>query len=183
MPKPNEQIGPYTLIQKLGRGNFGAVWLAEKRTRIATTRVALKLPNDEDIDVEAIRSEAAVWVKASGHPNVLPIVDADIYDDQIVIVSEYASGGSLEGWRKKISLSPTSIQFVLDIASGILAGLAYLHAKKIIHRDIKPANILLQEGTPRLADFGIARLLETVHSIGIAGTPLHGTRDFCWRAL
>ena len=50
---------------------------------------------DEQVDFEAIRQEATLWEEASGHPNVLPIIDADIYDGQVVIVSEYAEDGSL----------------------------------------------------------------------------------------
>src|SRR5262249_19258847 len=98
MPRSNEQIGPYTLIQQLGRGAFGTVWLAEKRSAITTTKVALKLSLDENPDLVAIKQEANLWVHVGSHPNVLPIIDADIYDGQVVIVSEYAPDGSLEGW-------------------------------------------------------------------------------------
>ena len=101
MAQPEDKIGPYTLVSKLGRGAFGVVWLAEKRTSITTTRFALKLPKDEEIDVEAVKQEAALWVHASGHPNVLPIIEADIYEDRIVIVSEYAPDGSLSAWLKQ----------------------------------------------------------------------------------
>jgi Protein tyrosine and serine/threonine kinase len=98
MIRAGDKIGPYTLIRKLGRGTFGVVWLAEKHTALAVTKVALKLPNDDDINLEAVKREAAVWVEASGHPNGLPIIDADIYDEQVVIVSEYAPDGSLTDW-------------------------------------------------------------------------------------
>ncbi|HNJ43542.1 MAG TPA: protein kinase, partial [Acidobacteriota bacterium] len=88
-------------MKKLGRGNFGVVWLAEHRTSVVTTQVALKLPIEEDIDVEAVKREAAIWVKASGHPNILPIISADVFQGQIVIVSEYAPGGSLYDWLER----------------------------------------------------------------------------------
>lgn len=52
------------------------VWLAEKQTAIATTRVALKLPHSRNIDLEAFKQEAAIWIQASGHANVLPLIDA-----------------------------------------------------------------------------------------------------------
>ena len=81
-----QQIGHYTLLQKLGRGGFGEVWLAEKRTQFITKKVAVKLPFNEKIDFQAIQQEATLWEQASGHPNVLPIIDADIYDGQVVIV-------------------------------------------------------------------------------------------------
>src|SRR5204863_8626499 len=115
------------------------VWLGEKRTALAATRVALKLSNDDDVDLEVIQREASVWIEASGHPNVLPIIDADIYDDQVVIVSEYAPHGSLERWLKQHGGKAPTVAKALEMADGILAGLAHLHAKRIIHRDLKPA--------------------------------------------
>src|ERR1041384_1873044 len=96
-----QQIGPYTLIRKLGRGGFGEVWLAERRAKFVTTKVAVKPPLDEQVDHEAIKHEAALWEQASGHPNVLPIIDADEYDGQVIIVSEYAPDGSLEDLLKR----------------------------------------------------------------------------------
>lgn len=174
MPKPNDQIGPYTLMSKLGRGAFGVVWLAEKRTAITTTKVAIKIPNDEDVDLEAVRQEASVWVHASGHPNVLPIIDADIYGEQVVIVSEYASDGSLSKWLEKHQGKAPSVDSAVEMTLGILAGLEHLHGRGIIHRDLKPDNILLQRETPRLADFGIARILKTTsQSTAATGTPVY----------
>lgn len=69
---------------------------AERRAKFVTTKVAVKLPHDEQIDAETTKQEATLWEQASGHPNVLPIIDADEYDGQVVIVSEYAPDGSLE---------------------------------------------------------------------------------------
>ncbi|MBS1793717.1 MAG: serine/threonine protein kinase [Acidobacteria bacterium] len=168
MFQSNQEIGIYTLIRKIGRGGFGEVWLAQRRTELLTTQVAVKLPHREQVDLEAIRREAALWAQASGHTNILPIIEANIYDGQIVIVSEYAPDGSLEEMlRREISLKQT-----LETAIGILNGLEFLHARQIIHRDIKPANILLQGETPRLADFGISRIIKTTAlSTSIIGTP------------
>jgi serine/threonine protein kinase len=154
-----QQIGLYTLIEKIGKGSFGEVWMAEKRTQFVTKRVAIKLPHNEILDFEAIRQEATLWEEASGHPNVLPIIDADVYDGQVAIVSEYAGGGSLADRLKNEERIP--VAEAVELTIGILNGLEYLHSKKIIHRDIKPANILLQGNMPRLADFGISRAIET----------------------
>lgn len=173
MLRSGDQIGPYTLVNKLGRGAFGTVWLSERRTTIATTTAALKIPLDDDVDLETIKHEANLWVRASGHPNVLPIIEANIYDDQVIIASEYAPDGSLESWLKQHGKAPT-VEAAVEIMSGILAGLEHLHSRNIIHRDMKPANILFQGSTPRLADFGISRVLKsTSQSSIVAGTPAY----------
>jgi WD40 repeat protein len=165
------KLGPYTLVSKIGRGAFGVVWLAEKRSSIATTRFALKLPRDEDIDLEAFKQEASIWLQASGHPNVVPMIEADIYDDRIVIVSEYVNEGSLSNWLAQHGGRAPSVEAASEMIDGVLAGLSHLHARHIIHRDLKPDNILLQHETPRLADFGIARLLKSgSYSTNISGT-------------
>ncbi len=169
MFQEGKQIGSYTLIRRLGRGGFGEVWLAEKRSQFVTKRVAVKLPLDEQVNFDAIRQEATLWEQASGHANVLPIIDADVYDGQVVIVSEYADGGSLaDRLKAQGRLSP---QKTVEMIIGILNGLEFLHSRQIIHRDIKPQNILLQGDTPRLGDFGISRAMQTTAvSSTIVGT-------------
>jgi formylglycine-generating enzyme required for sulfatase activity len=180
---PNDKVGPYILIKFLGRGSFGEVWLGEKRTKYATTQCALKFPDMSKVDFDAIHKEAAMWVKASGHPNVLPIIEADEYDGHIVIVSELALDGSLGDWLKQRGGKAPSIDAAVKMMDGILAGLEHLHSKPITHRDLKPDNILLQGNTPRLADFGLARVLKTVQSTqNIAGTPLYMSPE-AWRNI
>ncbi|MEK7723788.1 MAG: protein kinase [Acidobacteriota bacterium] len=169
MFQTGQQIGSYTLIRKLGTGGFGEVWLAERRTQFVTKKVAIKLPLKEQIDFESIRQEATLWEQASGHPNVLPIIDADIYDGQVAIISEFAEDGSLDDKLNKIGKIP--IKQAIEITIDILKGLEFLHNKKIIHRDIKPQNILLQGETPRLADFGVSRAIQSsTVSATIVGT-------------
>ena len=164
-----QKFGQYTLLTKLAKGGFGEVWLAEKQSPLVTRKVAVKLPHDEQVDFETIKREAQLWEEASGHPNVLPLVDADVYDGQVVIVSEYVEEGSLAD--KLSSEGALPVRRAVEIAIGILNGLEYLHAKNIVHRDIKPANILMQNGVPRLADFGISRALQmTAVSSKIVGT-------------
>ncbi len=171
MFREGSQIGLYTLIRKLGRGGFGEVWLAERRAKFVTTKVAVKLPHDEQVNHEAIKQEATLWEQASGHPNILPIIDADEYDGQIVIVSEFAPDGSLDEWLKRTG--KMSVERAVETTIKILDGLEFLHSRNIIHRDLKPANILLQGETPRLADFGISRAMRTTvasQSQHISGT-------------
>jgi len=173
MFQPEQRIGNYLLVRRIGRGGFGEVWLAERRTKFVTTKVAIKLSLDDQVDHEVIRQEAQLWERASGHPNVLPIIEADEYDGQVVIVSEFAPDGSLEDLlRKNNGLLP--VRRAVEISIGILSGLEFLHSQGIIHRDIKPANILIQGNTPRLTDFGISRVMKTNSaSQNAAGTPLY----------
>jgi len=171
MFREGSQIGLYTLVRKLGKGGFGEVWLATRKSKFVTTKVAVKLPHDEQIDHETIKQEAQLWEQASGHPNILPIIDADEYDGQIVIVSEYAPDGSLDEWLK--THGKMSVEKAVETTMKILDGLQFLHSRNIIHRDLKPANILLQGETPRLADFGISRALRTTassQSSNVSGT-------------
>jgi tRNA A-37 threonylcarbamoyl transferase component Bud32 len=172
MFQSGQQIGNYTLVKKLGSGSFGEVWMALRRAKFVTTRVAVKLPLKEIIDHDDVKHEAVVWEKASGHPNVLPIIEADEYDDQIVIVSEFAPDGSLEDRLQTEESMP--VKQVVETAIGIAQGLKFLHSRRIIHRDIKPANILLQGDTPRLTDFGLSRLwMGNSMSMEVSGTPFY----------
>jgi serine/threonine protein kinase len=167
-----QQIGPYSLVKLIGRGGFGEVWLAERRAKFVTTKVAIKLPLEEQAETDAIKNEAVLLEQASGHPNVLPIIEADEYDGQIVIVSEYAPDGSLDDLLKRDQT--LTIKRAVDLAIGILCGLECLHSKEILHRDLKPGNILLQGNTPRLTDFGISRVMRSTISIGdLNGTPAY----------
>lgn len=147
------------------------VWLANRTQALAAPQVALKFPMDDDVDKEQIIREADLWVKAGGHPNVLPIIEAQEYGDQIIIASEYIHEGTLEDWLKNLPSGKPNVGTAINLTLGILAGLEHLHSKGIIHRDLKPANILLQGLLPRLADFGIARTLKTSNLYtNVAGT-------------
>ncbi len=171
MFRPGDQIGPYVLKAQIGRGAFGVVWLAEETTVLTSHKVALKLPSEAAVNTEMIRQEAVLWEQVKGHPNILPIIKADIFDKQIYIASEYAPDGSLADWINAHHGSAPSVFAALEMTKGILSGLAHLHSKSVIHRDLKPENILLQGEIPRIADFGIARILRDSHSSQIAGTP------------
>lgn len=169
----NMQIGPYNLVRELGKGTFGIVYLAEKRSSLAITQFALKLALNSATDLTTFVQESQLWANLSGHPNILPIIEADIYDGKIAIVSEYVANGSLEEWLDRRA-NPLTIEEAIYITCGILEGLEYMHSKHIVHRDLKPANILMQGKIPRLADFGLARVLKSTANMSlIAGTPAY----------
>jgi hypothetical protein len=168
------RVGPYVLERLLGEGGFGEVWLAVREGELAHTKLAVKLPRTALVDMVAIRQEAGLWARVGGHPNIIPIFEASVYDGQVVIVSEYASEGSLEDWLKKHGGEATSPPVAARLVLGVLAGLDHLHSLGVIHRDIKPANVLLQNGVARLADFGISRAIHAGTVSGVpAGTPAY----------
>ncbi len=170
MLSPNQTVGPYILVRPLGQGTFGTVWLAERRGLI-TTQVALKIPRDPtDLIVAEVTQEAQVWQRASGHPNVLPVIECAIYDGHVVIVSEYVADGTLEEWLVRQGGKAPSVEHAVQIVSGVLAGLEHLHRQQIIHRDLKPANVMLQGDMPRLTDFGLARGESTGLTQHVTGT-------------
>ncbi len=168
------KIGPYCLLEFLGRGAFGEVWLAERDSTIAKSRLAVKLSLHASVDLAAIRTEAELWVRAGNHPNVLPMFEAEVYDAQVVIVSEYAPDGCLKRWLDRHGGKAPSFESAGGMAMGILAGLEHLHVRGIVHRDLKPANVLMQGECPRIADFGLARVLDPGVTVSrAAGTPAY----------
>ncbi len=177
MPKPNDRIGPYQLIRKLGKGSFGEVWLAQPDKK-ESSPVAVKLSNDPDLDVNALLQEVTVWARAGRHPNVVEFLGVQVYDQQAVIVSEFVPDGSLEQWLRQHGGRAPSIESAIRMIDGILAGLEYLHSISVIHRDLKPANILMHGDTPRLADFGHSRVLDSsIHSSKYVGTPAYSAPE------
>jgi serine/threonine protein kinase len=172
MPRANDRIGPYQLIGKLGKGGFGEVWLAQDFSGSSSREVAVKMPLDTEIDLDALLQEATLWARATGHPNVLEFLAARVFDGQVVLVSEYAPDGSLKDWLKRHGGRAPSVEAAVEMTRGILAGLEHLHGRNIIHRDVKPDNVLLLGATPRLADFGISRVLKSTSKSAVtAGTP------------
>lgn len=181
MLKEGLEIKDYTLKTFLGKGNFGEVWLAEKRIEIADKKVpfALKFISDNThgiSDYSSVKREINTWIDASGNKNIISVLDGFIYDNLFVIVSEYANNGSLRHWLRERGGKPAGLEKTVEIMSGILDGLSHLHAQKIIHRDLKPENVLLKGDVPCIADFGVSRIVETVSlDAGHAGTNTAGS--------
>ncbi len=163
MLKARQYIGKYRIEKRLALGGFAAVYRA--LDTIEGIRVALKVPHDEHVTEDALRTfrnEARLASKLD-HPNVLPIKDASIIDDRFVIASPLGEATLLDRWQKRMTM-----QKRMELVRQMLAGVAHAHERKIIHCDIKPENFILFPGNRlRLADFGIARIARrTVHGSG-----------------
>ena len=132
-------------------------------------RVAIKLLAP-DADTARFEREAHAFASLA-HPNVTQLYDYGEEDGRPYMVLECLLGGTLEDRLQSGRPLPDGETFA--IATGIAAGLAHAHARGVVHRDLKPANVLFDdEGRPKLADFGIARLAAGEGTLTEAGTVL-----------
>ena len=153
------EIGPYQIIERLGAGGMGEVYLAEDR-RLAR-QVALKILPPYFVSDEArlrrFQREARA-ASALNHPNILTIHEVGEVDQVYFITTEFVDGQTL---RELIAQENLSLAGVLEIAIQVAEALTVAHAAGIVHRDIKPENIMRRRGgLVKLLDFGIAKLLE-----------------------
>ncbi len=149
----------YKVTARLGKGAMGTVYLAtdsQNGKEVALKIIASDLAIEPDM-LERFKREAETLSKLK-HPNIVEFLDAFEYEENYVIVMEYISGGSLHDLIKTGALP---IERASRIALELCDALIRSHHLNIIHRDLKPENILLtKDGTPKLADFGVARLNE-----------------------
>jgi len=179
---PN-RIGPYRVIERIGRGGSGYVLLAEQDHPVRR-RVAIKI-----VPHAAISPEAAARfdverraLELTEHPNIARILDAGRTDDGLpYLVMDFVDGVTItEHCRTNNVRLHDRIELVLDVADAI----QHAHQRGVIHRDLKPGNILVSEidgrPVPRIVDFGIAKSIgtalgdDTPNTIGAAlGTPAY----------
>jgi serine/threonine protein kinase len=145
----------YQLMRELGRGGMATVYLAQdlKHRR----EVAVKVLDPElGVALGNERFLREIELTASfTHPYILPLYDSGVAAGQLYYVMPYIEGPTLRDYVLRRQRLP--LDEALFIAKGVGEALAFAHGKGIVHRDIKPENILLQNGHPFVADFGIAR--------------------------
>jgi serine/threonine protein kinase len=156
------EIGPYKIIDELGSGGMGEVYLAQD-SRL-DRRVALKvLPAyfvSDDTRLRRFQREARA-ASALNHPNNLTIHEVGELDGVHFIATEFIDGQTI---RELIAAGNLSLIEVLDLVSQVAAALSAAHAAGIVHRDIKPENIMRRgDGIVKVLDFGIVKLLEQPH--------------------
>ncbi len=152
-------FGPYRILDQLGRGGMGVVYLAED-TR-DERRVAIKvLPKDVDLDEDRLarfsrEGRVLEELKSLKHPNIAQIYEQAEYGGQPCIVLEYVPGDTL---AERLRKGPLPIPETLQIALQIADALESAHQQRIVHRDLKPANIkITPEGQVKILDFGLAK--------------------------
>jgi TolB-like protein/Flp pilus assembly protein TadD len=170
---PIPAVSHYRLLERIGRGAMGEVWLAED-TQLPR-RVAVKLlPRELALDAQAVErllreAQAAASVD---HPNVVIVYEAGMADGHPYLVMQRVEGETLEQRLRRGSLP---IDEAVRLATAIADALAEVHALGIVHRDLKPSNVMLTARGPKVLDFGIAavRGAERMTEAGsLVGTPL-----------
>jgi serine/threonine protein kinase len=156
---PELLCGPYRLLEVLGRGGMGSVYLAERVDSEVRPRVALKLLGPAFYDrhmCERFLAERRILGSLS-HPNIATLLDAGYREDgQPYLVMEYVDGQRIDVYTAEFGIRQT-VRLFLKVCGAV----SYLHRNLVVHRDLKPANILVTTyGEPKLLDFGIAKIAE-----------------------
>ena len=153
-------VGRYRLIEEIGRGGMGAVWLAERADGQFDQRVALKLVKrgmDTDEILARFRRERQILARLE-HPNIARLLDGGVSDDgRPYFAMEYVLGVSITAYCDKRS---ASVEERLRLFIPVCRAIDYAHRNLVVHRDLKPSNVVVgDDGQVKLLDFGIAKLL------------------------
>ena len=173
-----EKIGKYVIINKVGKGSTGTVYLSHDP--YYRRDVAIKVYNiEEDSDADRARVSRKMFFNEAHmvgmlqHPNIMPIYDAGEEDGKYYVVTEHVQGArTLAAYCRPDNL--LRVDDVVEIIYKCAKALHYAHGRGVIHRDIKPSNIMLTiDNDVRIIDFGIAICADAdVSRIeGIAGSP------------
>jgi tetratricopeptide (TPR) repeat protein/predicted Ser/Thr protein kinase len=164
------RCGPYQLLDVIGRGGMGAVYLAERVDGEVSQRVAVKLLplGAGDSLRERFLQERQILATLT-HPNVARLLDAGHLDHgQPFLVMEYVEGRPIDAFAAGLGVRQRIALFLK-----VCAAVAHLHRHLIVHRDLKPSNILVTaDGEPKLLDFGIAKLLDVATETTVTGMRL-----------
>ncbi|HEX7062133.1 MAG TPA: tetratricopeptide repeat protein [Woeseiaceae bacterium] len=164
-----QRIGPYALVRVIGSGGMGIVYLAERADESFRQQVAIKLVRNRLVDPateKRLIGERQILANLD-HPNIARLLDGGTTADGTpYLVMEHIDGVPIDHYCDSRRLS---IDERLDLFRRICSAVHYAHQNLVVHRDIKPTNILVaRDGTPKLLDFGIAKLLDP------AGMPTDG---------
>jgi eukaryotic-like serine/threonine-protein kinase len=167
---PRTRVGPWQILREIGHGGMGTVYLGERADGPFKKRVAVKVVR-RGMDTEAVlkrfRQERQILAGLE-HPNIARLLDGGNTDDGLpYLVMEYVEGEPLTAWCTRRGLD---VPERLALFRTVCAAVQFAHQNLVVHRDLKPGNIAVTaDGTPKLLDFGVAKLLNA----DLAGT----TRD------
>lgn len=164
--KAGQRIGPYQIVRVLGEGGMGLVYLASRADEQYQHLVAIKLMHggfgQSPEMLRRFRAERQILANLD-HPNIARLLDGGITPGGApYLVMEYIDGVPIDDYCRR---HPFSAGERLQLFRTVCGAVEYAHRNLVVHRDIKPGNILVTEdGTPKLLDFGIAKLLDPEQS-------------------
>ena len=174
------KLGNYTLIEELGRGGYGTVYLAHDDALQVERAVKVLHPSlvADPQFIERFREEARLVAQLK-HEHIVQVFYMDEEQGHIYLAMEYLSGGSLKDALARQGALPYTR--AVTIFQQVVQALDYAHSKNLVHRDVKPGNILLDaDGKAYLSDFGFAKSLASADSStsmsvsgGALGTPAY----------
>jgi tetratricopeptide (TPR) repeat protein len=172
-------IGPYELDRLLGRGGMGAVYLAHRADGQFRQQLAIKLidlPLATELYRTQFRVERQILARLA-HPFIARLLDGGVTEDgELYLAMEYIDGISIVRYCEQNRLSR---QDRLLLFRSVCSSVQYAHQNLVIHRDLKPDNILVvPDGTPRLLDFGTAKLLSELPEDASSDFTLRGLRSY-----
>ena len=168
------RIGPFRILAQIGAGGMGDVYRAERADGVYRQTVAIKVLRPGYRTAELVRRFAVERQALARlvHPGIATILDGGALEDgRPYIVLEHVDGIPITTYAERNGLS---LRERLTLFLKVVATVQFAHGRLVVHRDIKPSNILVQaDGTPRLLDFGIAKLLdpEGDSSLAVETTP------------
>src|ERR1700728_3507968 len=166
------KIGPYRVLEKIGEGGMGVVYLASdaENRPVAVKVLGPAVAGDPDARLRLAREVETMRRVRSRH--VAQVLDADVTGPSPYIVTRYVPGPSLDQAVRQSG--PVRGQALLQLAGGLAEALAAIHATGVVHRDLKPGNVLLDDGQPVVIDFGIAHIQDSTRLTKtglVMGTP------------
>jgi len=159
-PMEGRRFGAYRIQHEIGRGGMGSVYLADRVDETFHKRVAIKIVRPGFVDAEIIgrfRQEREI-LAALDHPTIARVIDGGSTDDGVpYFVMDYVDGQPIDTWCDQRKADVTRR---LELFRAVCSGVQHAHDHLVLHRDLKPANIFVTaDGTVKLLDFGIAKLL------------------------
>ena len=161
-------IGKYKILQTIGSGGFGTVYLAEDTW--IDKKVALKVPHKQGVDFGELLREPRLLASLN-HPNIVTILTAEKQENIFFIVMEFVPGETLE--TIVVREGALELSRALDYTCQVCNAVEHAHRQNVIHRDLRPSNVLVTDrGLLKVADFGTSRFLEiAAHGTTVIGSP------------
>jgi serine/threonine-protein kinase len=174
--QPLPQVPGYEVESVLGRGGMGVVYRARhlRLGRLVALKMALAGSSAGPHERERFRREAEA-VAALRHPNVVQVYDVGDADGRPYFTMELMEGGSL---ARKLAGAPQPPRPTAALLASLAGAVQAAHEAGVVHRDLKPGNVLLTaDGTPKVADFGLARRLDSDERLTLSGAVI-GTPSY-----